>query len=329
MEDIRKRLFCLSLGENAGNYFLLQIARGLAGDVMKKVFFGLGVSNSGKSVLCKAIKLSCGQYIGSYNAENLSMSMSSSDEAQKLRWAFLFKDKRIILSNEITTNTDLNGNIMKKISSGGDELTGRLHNGLEQQFKPQFLAVVFANDLPDINPYDDAVNNRVRIGNFEKTFVDNPTNSYELPKDLDLENEMTTLKFKTAFVNLLVKTYTDFVKSGKKEIEPDEVINAKRDWIGDEKEHTIMGKLLDDYEITNDVKDFVTSESIGYWLKSVKSNISSKKFGIEIKRYCDINKFTNVESKNKFISGKSVRSWFGIKYIQEVEDHNDNSTDIY
>jgi phage/plasmid-associated DNA primase len=329
MEDIRKRLFCLSLGENAGNYFLLQIARGLAGDVMKRILFGLGVSNSGKSVLCKAIQLSCGQYIGSYNAENLSMSMSSSDEAQKMRWTLLLKDKRIILSNEVATNTDLNGTIIKKISSGGDPLTGRLHGGLETQFKPQFLAVVFANDLPDIKPYDDAVNNRVRIGNFEKTFVDMPTNSYELKKDLNLDNEMATLKFQTAFVNLLVKIYTDFIKNGNIEYEPEEVINAKKDWIGDDKEHSIIGKLLNDYEITDNIHDYVTSEDLKYWLKSIKSDISSKKLGIELKRYCNINEFSNVESKTKSISGKKCCCWSGIKLIQEVEECDDNKTEGY
>jgi phage/plasmid-associated DNA primase len=152
MEDIRKSFFCLSLGENAGNHFLLQIARGLAGDVMKRLLFGLGVSNSGKLVLCKAIQLSCGQYIGSYNAENLSMTMSSSDEAQKMRWALLAKDRRIVLSNEVSNNVDLNGTIIKKISSGGDSLTGRLHGGVETQFKPQFLPVVFVMICPKLNP---------------------------------------------------------------------------------------------------------------------------------------------------------------------------------
>jgi phage/plasmid-associated DNA primase len=329
MDTIRKRLFCLSLGENAGNFFLLQIARGLAGDVMKKILFGLGVSNSGKSVLCKAIQLSCGQYIGSYNAENLSMSMSSSDEAQKMRWALLLKDKRIILSNEVATNTALNGIIIKKISSGGDSLTGRLHGGLETQFKPQFLPIVFANDLPDIKPYDDAVNNRVRVFNFEKTFVDVPKNDYELKKDLNLENEMTTNKFQTAFVNLLVKTYTDFIKNGNIEYVPDEVSNAKTEWIGDDEEHTVIGKLLIDYEITNNIHDYVISEDLGYWLKNIKAGISSKKFGIELKRYCNINEFSNVESKVKSILGKKCCCWFGIKYIREVEECDDNRTDTY
>jgi hypothetical protein len=173
--------------------------------------------------------------------------------------------------------------------------------------------------LPKIKPYDDAVNNRVRVGNFEKTFVaGEPQNSYELKQDLNLETEMATVSFQQAFVNLLVKTYTDFIKAGGDEKVPVEVLNAKKLWIGENDEYDVISKLLIDYEITNYKEDYVTSENIAYWLKDTESNISSKKFGVELKRYCDINNFNNVRSDIKKISGKSVRVWFGIKYIPEV-----------
>jgi hypothetical protein len=66
---------------------------------------------------------------------------------------------------------------------------------------------------------------------------------------------MTTDKFQTAFVNLLVKTYNDFIKNGNIEYVPNEVSNAKTEWIGDDEEHTIIGKLLIDYEITDNIND--------------------------------------------------------------------------
>ena len=329
METIRERLFCSSLGENTGDYFMLQIARGLAGDVMKRILFGLGVSNSGKGVLSKAILLSCGQYAGSFNAENMSFNKSSNDEAQKMRWAFAFKDKRIILSNEITNDIALNGNMIKKLASGGDTLVGRVHGGLETEYIPQFLPIILANDLPKIKPYDDAVNNRVRVGTFEKTFVENPKNEYELKMDCNLEIEMTTMKFQQAFVNLLVKTYTDFIKNGSIESEPAEVIRAKCDWIGEESEHSVIGKFLEDYEITNNQNDFVRSEDVTYWLTNSNDGISSKKFGLEFKKHCAINKFDNVVSKMKSIAGKKISCWFGMKRLGCEEDTGDNKTELY
>ena len=58
--------------------------------------------------------------------------------------------------NEIKNTSDLDSNMIKKLSSGCDEVTGRLHSGNETAFKPSFLAFVMANDLPKIKPYCNA-----------------------------------------------------------------------------------------------------------------------------------------------------------------------------
>jgi len=54
IEDIKKRFFHDPLGVEMGNYMALNLARGLAGDKMKRVIFGLGGTNCGKSVLTTA-----------------------------------------------------------------------------------------------------------------------------------------------------------------------------------------------------------------------------------------------------------------------------------
>ena len=61
--------------------------------------------------------------------------------------------------------------MIKKFSSGGDPLVGRVHGGLECEFTSHFLAIVSANDLPPIKPYDDAVDNRLRVICNPKEFV--------------------------------------------------------------------------------------------------------------------------------------------------------------
>ena len=60
MEDVRKRFFTNVLGEEVGNYFIYNLARGLAGDMMKRLLFCLGETDCGKSTLTTALKLSCG-----------------------------------------------------------------------------------------------------------------------------------------------------------------------------------------------------------------------------------------------------------------------------
>ena len=53
--------------------FLLNIARALAGDLLKRFLFGWGSGNSGKSTLAKAYELSFGKYIGYFNAKKFSI----------------------------------------------------------------------------------------------------------------------------------------------------------------------------------------------------------------------------------------------------------------
>ena len=54
MQSIKERLFTLPLGEEVGNYFIQNVARRFAGYVMKRILFGLGMSNTGKDIFTKA-----------------------------------------------------------------------------------------------------------------------------------------------------------------------------------------------------------------------------------------------------------------------------------
>lgn len=313
METIKKRFFYDTLGENLGDYYILQLARGLMGDLMKKIIFGLGTTNCGKSVLTQALKKSLGGYYGDFNAENLVYTKSSTDEAAKLRWALLLRYKRIIISNEMKTNTLINGNMLKKISSGGDGITGRFHQGNETSFTPHGLFVCMANDIPKITPYDTAVDGRVRIISYKKQFVDEvEDNENELLKDNNIYDEINKDEFQSAFLMMLIKRYVEFKENGDIK-EPDEVINGKKEWI--EETGNIMDLFLNDFEITDNEEDFVPSEDINLWLTDKKLGISSTKAGIEIKKYCEKKKYDNVINKKKKVDKRSITVWFGIKAI--------------
>jgi hypothetical protein len=317
IETIKHRLFGLPLGEEVGDYLILYLARSLAGDMMKRVMFGLGMSNTGKGIMTKALQLSLGQYVDTFNAENLAYTASSTDEAAKLRWAMLLQAKRIIISNEITNDKPLNGNIIKKICSGGDSLKGRGHGGNETSFVPQFNVICLANDIPEIKPYDDALMNRVRIYSYTKPFVDEPKNELELKKDPELENEMQTPRFQRCFVNMLIKSYRKFHEDdNRKEVEPSEVMMAKKDWLGDDKENDIMAKFQLKYEITNDPEHFTKSKEIENWVVSTKE-MSYRKFVIELKKYVVIHKLDAINNKGKKIAKTNIQGWVGIRLISE------------
>jgi len=320
MDTIKQRFFHDPLGENMGNYMILNLARALAGDLVKRICLGLGPTNCGKSVLVKAVTLSCGGYAGTFNAENLSYRQSSADEAALMRWVLGLCSKRFIFSNEIKSTTDLNGNLMKKISSGGDSIIGRVHGGLETDVVPQFMAFVMANDLPKIKPYDDAMNGRCKVFSYQKQFVPDPTNEFELKMDPNIEKEMVTKKFQQCFVGLLLKEYVEFKDDKFIENEPIEMIISKDEWIQDEKSYVKM--LTNDFELTNDTKDYVLSTDIQKWIDDNKLGITMTKMGVELSKHCKLNNLEHIRNDVKKVAGKTKRVWFGIKTINEIDDDN-------
>ena len=92
---------------------------------------------------------------------------------------------------------------------------------------------------------------------------------------------------------------------------------------GSESENTSVNKFLESYEITNNIEHFIKSSDIDYWIKENKLNISITKFTMELKKYCGIKKFNNVESKNKKIAGKVPKGWIGIRKIIDDDDDED------
>jgi len=337
IQYIKSIFFTIPLGEDVGVYLLKLLARAIKGDVMKLMPWMLGPSNAGKSVLCTLFLASLGDYSGSFNAENLVYRQTNNDEAQIMRWLLLLRYKRIIFSNEMKSGEKINGNMIKKVASGGDTLIGRTHGKEETEFVFHGLTLPFANDLNEIQPYDDAVNNRVQCISFTKVYVDKPVedlNEFQLKMDDDIKEQIKQLSFQQAFVKLLIQSYQEYIISGF--IIPDEVKQSKKDWVGQEK--TVVELFLESFKITdekpidikknfNEERYFVKSSEIDNWLKENKKDYSMKRFAIDLKQYCKLKGLGFVENKNKKISGKVQICWFGIKEIEEEEESDDDDDD--
>ena len=329
INSIKQRLFYNPLGEEVGEFLILQFARALAGDLAKQITFGIGFGNNGKSVLSDAIKNSCGDYFGSFDAEDFTYNPNSSrDGGQKMRPFFLARNKRILISNELGGGCIVNGDMVKKNSSGGDVLKGRLHSGNETEFTPQYMVFFFSNEFPKFHKIDEATYNRIRVIDFKKKFVDTPVDDDELQKDENISKEIEEIKFRTHFIAMLCSVYFDFVENGKKETIPDEVIRARNDWVGDSGEFNIMGKFVESYEITNNIEDYISSSYIKTWLNIHFKGTSMEKFTKQLKAYC-CKKFGEnclVDNKDRKINGRTVRVWHGIKEI-DCEDSDDEKTE--
>lgn len=309
MEDIKRRFFYEPLSVLIGDYYLQILARGLMGDKMKKIVFGLGQTDCGKSTLSKAISRAFGDYIGTFNAGNFIKKEHVADDAQALRWALKLRYKRLIFSNEMDATKELNGNEIKKLT-GHDDLVGRGHCQDETSFNPHFLPVVFANDMPPIKPYDDALDNRVEVVSYKRKFVDEPCDEFELKKDHGVAQEIETTKFKQTMISLFICEYEKYLRN-RALPRPEECQNAKKDWI--DQDIGSLPAFLRDFELTDDVNDKVPSRDIEEWLKGVKLGITMKKFGMELKLHIGRMKFKNIVNKVVSIEGKKLQAWVGVK----------------
>ena len=73
-----------------------------------------------------------------------------------LAWVVNKKEARLIISNEIKgdENTKLNGNFIKTLASGGDEMVGRRLYENEVEFIPQFTMILCCNNIYETTPKD-------------------------------------------------------------------------------------------------------------------------------------------------------------------------------
>ena len=316
MDRLRRLFFTDPFGASVGHYYLLQLARALAGDCMKRFLVGVGSSNTGKSMITSALSSACGGYFEGWTAGNLVYKQSSQDEAQQQRWLYLLRTKRIIVSNELKSTSAIDGNMIKKMSNGGlDPITGRLHGGNETSFKVGFLPILFAQDLPQIKPMDDAIMTRVRAIPYTKVYVDEPSHDLELKKEPRLEEEIHTYAFQMGFLRLMFQSYLEFHQNGRVDIELDEIKQAVLDVVGHET--NVIDSFKNEYEITNNPDDFVESSVIQQWLIDSKKGITITKLGLELNRYAQIHKMTHVESKYKKINKKTLKCWFGVREITD------------
>ena len=139
--------------------WLNYIARGLAGCVEDKNWaVGMGERDCGKGVLVGLLENAFGEYCRSTNSENFLYKNNGGDSAKALSWLVPFEFRRLLLTNEITTDAEdkyrINGNILKKLSSGGDRIEARVNHKDEINFKIQSRVCMFCNDLPPIEPSD-------------------------------------------------------------------------------------------------------------------------------------------------------------------------------
>ena len=209
--------------------------------MLKRLFMCLGDSNTGKSTITKK----------HFNLRLVNMLEHSTQNA-------------LIYTSKVLTKGKLNDNSMKKVSSVGDSLVGRTHGYEETSFTLNFIAIFFANDITEITPVDNALQNRLRVIPYTKVYNDENLDETQLPKDSSIKKEFLTTKSKQTFVRIMLDCLINFRLNGEIN-EPDAALSARSEWVS--LGSNVIQIFLESHNITNYENDNVKYSDIKEWVR--------------------------------------------------------------
>jgi phage/plasmid-associated DNA primase len=303
---VNTKLFVLPLqNEGVGKYLKMRLARSLAGCYRDKKFVCvLGEADCSKGTLTLAMRKAFGDFVVEYNANHLKYNArSGADEAKKLSWLIPIQHARLAISNEVRMDKiPIDGNLLKSLSSGGDEIGARLNFKDEYTFVPKTSFFFMGNDMPEITPKDSGIETRVRVVRFNKRFVTHPVGANELPADETIKDKLETDEWKNAIFWLIMDAYR------YETAEPGEVCEETKEWIpsgsGEFREALEERFVINVGDTSED--NWTSSKDIIGYVKERGMNMSDTKIGREL------GKLGLVKDAKK-MDGKKVNVWKGLR----------------
>ena len=316
VEEVNKILFkdpFIAVDMDASDYLKQVYAQGIYGDYrIKKFIFNVGAANAAKGVHVDAIKGAFGGYIGMFNGSALIFNKNSgADSAKQLSWMVPIKNKRLCFSNELEMEKPVSGTLIAKAASGGDINQARQNGKDEAETKMRALLVCNCNDIPKINPYNDAQEERVRCVTFKCKFVREVIDpEYERLADKGIKDKfLNDDNYKNCVFFIIRDAYQVLLNNG--EFEAESVKQATKEWTG--AESSMLSIIEKGYEITKNVDDFAISSRLKTFINK-STHASAKRISIELhKQGCR-------SGEPRRFNGKVEQIWLGIKELRCFED---------
>lgn len=297
------------------NNFLYTTSQFLGGNIeLKKWVLLQGFRNSGKGIIGDLLKNCFEKYVITTNSSNFNFKKNISDSQKLLSWLIDYQFVRIALTSEISISEDekIDGNMIKKFTSGGDYMNARKNFQDEREFKIQSSLIVCCNDCPKIEPsdamefcdefqmkskfIDDDFDKEEKFNGFQYFEKDNTLKSDFLKRE-DIINELTNIFFEC------YNNKVEYPKSLRKENKND-----------DDNEYKILKSI---FKITNDEKDFINNKEIQQYMKENNISFTIKKVKMLLK---------TEGAKDKTYNNKRGLNF--IKYAIEESDDEDDDNDL-
>ena len=293
--SVRQMLFVNAFdeddGRDAGDYLRKALCMGLVGDyTRKKFYFALGEADCGKGATTTAFSSSFCGFVGSFNPNELKYNAKNGqDESRKLAWLKEVAMCRLLISNEFRIEkgkdqVPMDGNLVKGISSGGDEHKGRANYENASVFVNRATVFIMANDAPSITPNDSGVKTRLRYVRYKLRFVADPKASDERLADPDIKGKFNKASYKDSLFFVMCDTFKELADAERKRggdiTAPACVIEETKEWLGGGDESEFAEAIRTRYEITGLETDVVPSGEIVKFIKDdQKMALSDNKIG--------------------------------------------------
>jgi phage/plasmid-associated DNA primase len=171
-----------------------------------------------------------------------------------------------------------------------------------------------ANQVPAIEPYDEAVDARVKVVQFTKQFVKNVVDDEtQLKMDPEIVEEIRTPELQNAFLKLLMTAYSQYRMTG--EVEPPEVNQGKQTYI--ETEDSDLETFFSVFEVTGNDGDTMKSSEMKEWVTSNGLKITARKLLLDVNKHQKKDQGPTIKCGEEHVQGTAstkVRVWKGLKY---------------
>tara|TARA_R110002153_G_C13324980_1_gene497421 strand:+ start:714 stop:2852 length:2139 start_codon:yes stop_codon:yes gene_type:complete len=321
-DQVFQKLFVDVFGEEKARYILKCFARAMAGQVYDKSFFNIvGESNSGKGCLSDMLIASFGEFIGTINSGVFKSMPANGDQAKARSWMCPLKDARMIITNEIKMDQELDASIIKTVSSGGDSVVARQNFKNESTFVLQGTCFLFMNDMPKIKGCDEATSNRMRFVSTEYSYLE--YDEYEKHKKSSYVRKADTT-IKTHFIKKMenVQSFAHLVLTSycrDKPVCPTSVKDENTEWTGKD-------------DIKTQIQELFTATGVATDKVSIKLLTSAcKRQGLEVSsvRIGKIMRGFGYEVKDAKDNGKTQKCVFGIEMARNDEELQFNNDGDY
>jgi len=312
INDIYEKVLNPIFGGELLTPFLHFISRVMAGESQDKLWsICLGERDCGKGVISDLLSNTFQNYVCSINANSLKIDKNNGDEAKKLSWLYHAQYARALLGNEIANNNIIDGNLIKKICSGGDKIQMRTNYVNETNARIQGTLILFNNDMPKAEPAD--VFQKLVPFSLPSKFVDDITeddkikNPHYKKSDPNIKQFVNNKDVCKAFIWIIIDSY----KSTKIKLN-----DNQQNFIDNFKTEDEFDLFFKFFEITKNNDDRVKSADIQEWIK--KNNIPMSMAKIS-------NYLTNrgcVHGTHK-INNKTAKGYKGIKILEVTTDDLD------